>query len=81
METRLKKNLILITKGKDLTINDILDNWNNVDGNAKLMTLNRIIAESLDQFMKGDDTLIKAFFNTALTHEQNEGFGEEGLNV
>lgn len=64
-----------------MTLTDVVEHWDNIDGNVKIMALNRVISEGLNQFVKGDETFVKSIFTIAVDYENEDGFGTERLNV
>lgn len=64
-----------------MTLNDVINNWDNLDGQLKLMALNRVIAEALGKMQQGDDNLIRDFILTAEVYEVDNYFGAEGLEI
>lgn len=64
-----------------MTVSELLQGWDNTDGNVKIMALNRVIAEALSSFTQGDELLVQKIFELAETLNEDDYFGTEGLQL
>lgn len=64
-----------------MTVSELLQGWDNTDGNVKIMALNRVIAEALSSFTQGDELLVQKIFELAETLDEDDYFGTEGLQL
>lgn len=64
-----------------MTLNDLINNWNDISNTLKVQALNQVIAEGLARLEEGDDSLFNSFLTQAAVYEDEDYFGTEGLNI